>query len=401
MKKTNEEFIRDQVRKILNEDLSWGTDDALFGGGPELDVFNTLITPFTDVFKVAFVAAKDITSAMIDIADYAITFNPEKQANIKERFRQRREKYKGQMAKAMASTDAAFQGEDAKLFTFMAAPGLVLGKAAANLTWDAGEPVRDKVDEFFGGTLGIGDTAIAATTAADKSPGLMADLKRAFFGEGLDEVDAIEAILLEQEAAKDNAAPSDQELQDLAQEYLEKSGMDKEIKAFWDNLIEDKSKEIDEILKEQKEKIDLFTQLSMAGSMDEAESIVSALSALGVDLSGPLGEVKQALVKEVERIKAGGEDVEEMLEDLKKHPDAASIAKDAPVEEYFPLIEKGLLVTSFGEAVDDVKKAGVGDLLGFVAEMTEDDLKKLSEMNPRGKEYADLIFSFRDELLSL
>ena len=90
-----------------------------------------------------------------------------------------------------------------------------------------------------------------------------------------------------------------------------------------------------------------------------------------------------------------------MLEDLKKHPDAASIAKDAPVEEYFPLIEKGLLVTSFGEAVDDVKKAGVGDLLGFVAEMTEDDLKKLSEMNPRGKEYADLIFSFRDELLSL
>ena len=400
MKLTEENFLRQQIRKLLREDLSWGTDDAMYGGGPELDVFNTLIMPFVDVFKVAFVAFKDITSSMLDIADYLITFDEEKMANIRERFRQRRKKYGEQYKEAMKTTDAAFSGPDAKLFMFMAAPGAMMAKGAAKLTWSAAEPVRDKVEDYFGGTLGIGDRDIAASTAADKSPGLFADLKRAFFGEGLDEIDELERVLFEQEERSVDP-PTDSELLAMAEDYIEESGMAEDIKKFWDEVISDKEKETASILDEQKKKVDLLTRLSIAESMPEAEGLVSELKQLGADFSGPLEQVKQGLEKEVNRLKDDEEAASKMIEDLKGHPDAKNIPADAGIESYAALIEKGFLASAFGTVVEEGKKAGVAKLLGFVAEMTEDDLEELASLSPYGKRYADVIYKFRDNLLSL
>ena len=400
MKLTEENFLRQQIRKLLREDLSWGTDDSMYGGGPELDVFNTLIMPFVDVFKVAFVAFKDITSSMIDIADYLITFDEEKMANIRERFRQRRKKYGEQYKEAMKTTDAAFSGPDAKLFMFMAAPGAMMAKGAAKLTWSAAEPVRDKVEDYFGGTLGIGDRDIAASTASDKSPGLFADLKRAFFGEGLDEIDELERVLFEQEERSVDP-PTDSELMAMAEDYIEESGMAEDVKKFWDEVISDKEKETASILDEQKKKVDLLTRLSIASSMSEAEGLVSELKQLGADFSGPLEQVKQGLEKEIGRLRDDEEAASKMIEDLKGHPDAKSIPTDAGIESYTTLIEKGFLASAFGTVVEEGKKAGVAKLLGFVAEMTEDDLEELASLSPYGKRYADVIYKFRDNLLSL
>ena len=51
-------FLRSQIRKILTEqntrilsETDWGTDDAMYGGGPRLNVFKTLVEPFTDVLR--------------------------------------------------------------------------------------------------------------------------------------------------------------------------------------------------------------------------------------------------------------------------------------------------------------------------------------------------------------
>ena len=105
----SEKFIREQVQKLLLEfDVNAGWISDQYGAGPRLGVWSALFEPFIDVFKVATIAAKDITSAALDIADYAITFDREKQDAIRERFRQRREKYKGKMAKAMQSTEEVF-----------------------------------------------------------------------------------------------------------------------------------------------------------------------------------------------------------------------------------------------------------------------------------------------------
>lgn len=400
MSNQNETFIREQVRRILLEfdgDAAWAVDR--FGAGPRLNVMKTLIMPFVDVFKVAFVAAKDITSAALDITHYALTFDGEKQKDIKERFRQRREKYKGQMKNAMKSTEEALNSPDAKMFTFLAAPQLVLAKAAGDLAWSASEPVRDKAEDFFGGSLGIGDRAISASTDADKSPGLMADLKRAFFGEGLDEIDEIELILIEQEKQKDFKPPTEDELAEMAAEYIKESGFDKQIDEAWDALIEDKQKEIDEVLESQRAKIEGLTALSMAETLEEAETAVGNLKTLDIDLSEPFTKVKEAIKQEAEKLKAGGPETEKIIAALRKSPEGKGLAKDAPPEEFFPMIEASLLGSTFSSVVEDSKNEGAGELLGFVAEMSPDDLKKLSSMSPRGKEYADMIFKFRDDLL--
>jgi hypothetical protein len=403
-------FLRSQIRKILTEqntrilsETDWGTDDAMYGGGPRLNVFKTLVEPFTDVFKVATIAAKDITSAVIDIADYFITFDKEKQKNIQERYRQRRKKYSDKMSKAMESTNAAFDSPDAKLLTFMAAPGYHLTKGALGLSWSAAEPVRDKVEDYFGGSLGIGDRDISASTSQDKSPGLMADLKRAFFGEGLDEVDEIELILIEQEKEKDSAeaAPSEKEVKRIADEYLESSGTNDLVNEFWDAMIEDKESEINDVLDQQKEKVELVTRLSVATSIESAAEIVQKLSTLGADLSAPFGKVKKLVNSEIEKIKAGSPESEKIIDQLKSHPDAAAFPENAPPESYYPIIEKGLLATAFGSSVEEAKKSGVSELVRFVAEMDKADLENLSKMGLRAKEYAALIFKFRDDLLRI
>mgnify|MGYP003946811341 CR=1 FL=1 len=406
----NDVFLRSQIRKILTEqntrilsETDWGTDDAMYGGGPRLNIFKTFVEPFTDVFKVATLAAKDITSAMIDVADYLITFNEEKKKNIQERYRQRRKKYSDKMSKAMESTNAAFDSPDAKLLTFMAAPGYHLAKGALGLSWSAAEPVRDKVEDYFGGTLGIGDRDISASTSQDKSPGLMADLKRAFFGEGLDEVDEIELILIEQEKEKDSAeaAPSEEEVRKITDEYLESSGANDLVNEFWDTVIEDKESEISDILKQQREKVELITRLSVATNLGDATDIVQKLSTLGADLSAPFNKVKEVIGDEVEKIKSGGPESEKIMSQLRSHPDASAFPEDAPPELYYPIIEKGLLATAFGSSVEEAKKSGVSALIRFVAEMDKADLENLSKMSPRAKEYASLIFKFRDDLLSI
>ena len=391
-------FIREQVRKILTE---WGDVDG--GMGTTIDLYDTFVAPVSDVFKVAFVAFKDITSATLDIADYLITFDSKKQDDIKERFRQRREKYKGQYKEAMKDVDAALDSDDARILFFMLGPEKALAKGAAKLTWSATEPFRDKIEDFAGGALGIGDTAIAATTDADKSPGLMADLKRAFFGEGLDEIDDIELILIEQEREKESQenAPSDSEIMGAVDDYLESVGFAEQQKEFWEAVLEEKQEEINAILEEQKGKVDLMTKLSVAETVADAEKHIAELAALGADLSSSFNEVKSAIEKETEKLVSNADAAKKAMSQLRKLPDAKDIPKDAPIDAYLPLIEKGMLGAAFGEAVDEAKKVGTGDLIGFVAEMSEEELADLAAMGSYGKQYSDMIYKFQNDLLTV
>lgn len=408
----SEDFIREEVRKLLgkqsnkfrqlNEDLSWGTDDTSFGGGPELDVFGTIFQPFVDVFNVATVALQDIASATMDITKYALTFDEEKRKNLKERFRQRRKKYKDKMKVAFKSTEDIFNDEDVQMLALFAAPGAVFAKKGAEMVWSGAEPLRDQVEEKFGGMLGIGDQDIGASTAADKSPGIMADLKRAFFGEGLDEIDDIEAILLEQEKKEDaGVQPSTADIEDALNDFFESSGMQDDFNAAWDEIISAKKEETASILKEKREQMSLLGQLSVAGSITDAESILQQLKAVNIDLSEPFSKVLEETNGQVAMIEDGGPEAEKIIKGLKDHPDAMNISDDADVKEYYPLIEKGLLAQTFGQAVNDARTAGTGELLGFVAEMSKSDLENIAASSPKGKEYSDIIYSFRDELMAI
>lgn len=410
----NEElFLRKQIRKqlsLLNEqddgfgyDTTWNTGVLPADG----ELYSTFIGPFVDVFKTAKVAFKDILSISIDVVRYSLAIDDQKRAEIKQRFREKREKYKGQYQQAMQNVDAAFDNPDLKFFGMMAAPQVFMGKALAGAAWGlVDEPVKDVADEYLGGLLGTRDAEkyqLDAASTQNIGQSISDAMKGLFFQqEAVDYIDYLEKVLYEQEEKGEGAKePTEQEKQALALEYLESTGQAAEIEANWNELMADKQKEIDELLEEQKAIIDLLTQLQSAKSFQEATTLVNELKKYKTDLSSALREAQGIAEKQIAEIESGSEEGQEIMADLKEHPEAKAIPEDAPFEQYRPLLETGLLAATFGDAVAQAQEAGVGSLLGFVAEMSQSDIKKLAAMSDRGKQYYDMIEKFRTDLLDL
>ena len=407
---SEELFLRKQVRKqirLLKEQdlggLNWNM--GVYDPGTDA-LYSTFIGPFVDVFKTAQVAFKDTLSISIDIVRYALAVSDEKRAEIKQRYREKREKYKGQMDEAMKNVNAAFENEDVKFFGMMAAPHVFMGKALAGAAWGAvDEPIKDVADEYLGGILGTRDAEkyqLDAAASQNIGQSIADAMKGLFFSnEAVDYMDELEKVLTEQDDKKMTEEPSVQEREQLAQEYLDSTGQAAEIESNWNELMSDKQKEIDEILESQKTIVDLLTRLQEAKSFTEADSIVSELKKYGTDLSGPLGEAKTIAQNQIAQIKSGSEEGQQIMADLKELPDAKSIPEDAPFEQYQPLLETGLLAATFGDAVVKAKEQGASSLLGFVAEMSENDLKKLAALSDRGKAYSDMIQQFAKDLLAV
>ena len=407
---SEELFLRKQIRKqirLLKEqdlgDLNWNM--GVIDPGTDA-LYSTFIGPFVDVFKTAQVAFKDTLSISIDIVRYSLAISDEKRAEIKQRYREKREKYKGQMDEAMKNVNTAFDNPDIKFFGMMAAPHVFMGKALAGAAWGTvDEPVKDLADEYLGGILGTRDSEkyqLDAASTQNIGQSIANAMKGLFFQqEAVDYIDYLERVLTEQDAKGMTEEPSDQEKEQLAQEYLDATGQSAEIEANWNELMSDKQKEIDEILEDQRVIVELLTKLQEAKSFSEADSIVNELKKYGTDLSGPLGEAKSIAQNQIAQIKAGSEEGEQIMADLKELPDAKSIPEDAPFEQYQPLLETGLLAATFGDAVVKAKEEGSGALVGFVAEMSETDIKKLADLSDRGKAYYDMIQQFTKDLLAV
>lgn len=403
---TEELFVRRQIKKILLEQyggLTWG--DGVVDPGFDA-LYATFVGPFADVFKTAAVAFEDSLSISIDVVKYSLATSDEDRAEIKQRYREKRERYKAEMAEVMKSTDAALEGEDAKFFGFFAAPHVMLSKSLAKAAWGTVDgPITDLADEYMGGILGTRDAEkyqldAAATGNIGKS---IADaMKGLFFQmEAIDYLDELEEVLVEQEEKKPAKEPSDQVKEELAQSFLDRTGLAQQYEDQWQEIVASKQEEIDAILKERKVIVDLLTQISEVKSFADADKLVAALKQNKTDLSGPLGEAKAIAQEQISKIKSGDEEGLKILEDLKTLPDAKSIPEDAPVEQYLPLIEQGILAATFGDAIAKAREEAVGELLGFVAEMSEKDLEELAKLSDKGKQYHDMIMKFKKDLLAI
>ena len=67
-----------------------------------------------------------------------------------------------------------------------------------------------------------------------------------------DYLDELEEILYEQDEKKPAKEPSDQVKQDLAQSYLDRTGLSQKYDDQWQEIVDNKQEEIDAILKERK-----------------------------------------------------------------------------------------------------------------------------------------------------
>ncbi len=266
MKDMNEEFIRSQVRKILEEQSDWqggATSSAWsaptsrkssmgthFGKGPataysdylkakrrasgpqtkwdsytpSADLFyETFVGPFVNIFNVAKAALKQTMADVITTIQMVMTFDLQKKKELQAKFQQNRQKYGGELQTAMQAVDASFQTPDAKLLGFMLAPAPALAYAAANTVGDVADPITSELGEKLGGfagAFGLGDSQIRAAErkaglAASKDRGVLRgiahDLKVLFFGpemgagmpEGLDYMDRLEKALTEGDDAEE------------------------------------------------------------------------------------------------------------------------------------------------------------------------------------------------------
>ncbi len=412
MQELDELFIRNKIRQILNENLGiqgdYGWGDIMPPSGEAF--YNTFIGPFVDVVKVANVAVKDIASATLTNLQMAITFDNDKQQDLLNKFRQDRQKYKGEMDKAMATTNQALSSPDAQLLMFMANPGVYMGAGMTKAALNTAEPLTDFVGDNLGAIgkgLGLGSDWKPEKREVGPLAGIMGDLKALFFGRPIESVDPI--LELEKMILKEGDEEKEEKKQDVNEEevggmiddWLEETGAGEKIEGYMRNVIDQKRAEVEAVKQERMATIEALGNLTKATSFEELKAVQPQLQEVGIDLTAELAEVEKTAQEQKDVVKAGGTEAEKLLDGLKTTPDGKNIADDASPEQWYPLVDQTIIAGAFADAVDTFKKQSVGDLLGFVAEMPRDELEQLSETGPLGKEFADIIFGLENDLLSM
>lgn len=438
MEELDEIFVRNQIRAILNEqieDVTWG--DIVPPSGKEF--YDTFIGPFVDVYNVTKIAFKDTADSILSAIEMVFTFDLQKKKVLMDKFRKKRDVYKKEMGAAMKSTDEALSSPDAQLIMFMANPGAWIGAEMAREAVDTAKPFTDYAADKFGNMskmMGVGSDYVPPPKGGVAGgQGLLGQLKNLFFGpdmtmttadmgqigqgspvsgiaggavrtEGFDEIDELERILREgdDEKSQESVMTSDMNDDDMmkaAEDYLKNSGAGEKIEGYAKEIIESKKAEAEEVKKQYIDVLQGLNATSKAQTLEELSQIIPTLAQAGVDLKSQVAEVEKMIQEQQETLKSGGDEAKEIIDQLKQTPEGSSVADDAAPEEWFPLIEKSTIASSFADAVDTAKKQGVGEMLGFVAEMPRPELEKVSQAGPMGKEFADIIFQLENDLLSV
>ena len=440
MEELDEIFVRNQIRAILNEqltgDLTWG--ELVPPSGQQF--YDTFIGPFVDVYNVTKVAFKDTADSILSVVEAAFTFDPNKKKVLMDKFRKKRDKYKQEMGKAMESTDKALSSPDAQLIMFMANPGAWIGAGMAREAADAAEPFTDYAADKFGNMskmMGIGSDYVPPPKGGVAGgSGLLGQLKNLFFGpdmtmttgdlgqigqgapvagiaggpvrtESFDAISELERVILgeadeEKEEAQVLASDmSEDDLMTATEDWLQNSGAGDKIESYAREMIEDKRNEAEEVRKQYVEVINGLNAVSQAQSLEELSPLIAPLAQAGVDLSPQVAEVEKMIQEQQETIKAGGDEAKEIIDQLRQTPDGKALPEETPAETWAPIIEKSTIAAAFADAVDGAKKQGVGEMLGFVAEMPRNELEEISKVSELGKEFADIIFQLENDLLSV
>ena len=432
----DERFIRQQIRKILHESSPTILVENQFGDfASTSDMYKTFIGPFVNVFKVAKTAFQDVTSATINTIRHSFTFNEDKRKELRRLFKEDRAKYQGRYAEAMKDVDAALASGDAQLLAFMFNPGVYVGAQIFGQAADLGEPVIDVAREKMGmlskeidQRLDIGRTA--DNTAKGPLRGLLGDLKSLFFGEGYQNIGP---LLEEKEEGSEEEAPvdgdmSEEEFIEFMTGVLNDSKFGKQLKADAENVIAQKTAEIEAVRTIVKDQMSALNDLVSAHSLEEMSVPFNALKGMGVDLSEQLQQVEQLVEKAKERLhgaseiapppdqgetpikeddepttsKSPTEEAQAVMDELRKTPEGKALPKDAKPEDFEPIIEKGVIAAAFQGGVAEARQELLQGVMDFVAEeMKPSEFADMAKISPMGKKYSALVMNFAKELSEL
>ena len=153
-KKQNEEQVRKWIRRIIQENRNQPNKPLLLEFGWSYvtpnEMADTWIKPFANVFKVAKVAAKDITSSAKLNLDLLLTFDPDKMEKHHDNWAKRISSIDAEYAKVMEPVNAALDTGDAALVGFMLNPAGFLGaKLVAKGVSSVPTAIKDLQDVGF------------------------------------------------------------------------------------------------------------------------------------------------------------------------------------------------------------------------------------------------------------
>ena len=403
--------FRSWVRTILIEELIYENahknPDVLLQymlqeGGPSGEGFiKAMVSPFTDVLKVAKVATKDLLSIAKFNFDMITTLSPSKQAEARKKWEARNKGMESEWAEAMAPIDAAWEEGDAQLIAFMFNPAGFLGAKALDAGFDTAVGTRDMLDDagihlpFVSNKDKDKDSKKEKDGVVDilgTGKKLLGDLTKLFFIAHYEPGGPLIAEAGEEKEKTGNP-------EDGAQTYIEEYGLKEKIGKDAKQLLESSKEYVDEIMSAFEAQMTLLTALSDAQGLDSFLSAVNAAGQAGVDIGGAglenfQGEIDNGVRGVLSNPKSRQGFVDAYLESQGMVPKEGEDMPEVPDEKLVPEIEKVIFMNS-KIAVQEQIYTGAQQLkeqtTDAVLEGTpEKDQWELIKKTPMGAEYISI-----------
>jgi len=332
VKRQNEEQVRRWVRNIIREDRQYRSKSMLFEwGGPSWmspeEAYDTWVAPFANVFKVAKVAVKDITSSVVLNLELLTTFDPDKMEKQHAAWGQRKNKIDQEYSKVMEPINKALESGDTALVGFMLNPAGFLGAGlVAKGISNTPAAVEYLQDAGFDMTMA---SALVGGNEPDKEPddpgvigGTLKALAKLFF---IAHHAPDGAVLLEAEEDKESKGG---DLETGMEGYLDELGILDKIESDAMNLVKAKIEIIEDTMNDARAKFAILDGLYRAEDAPAFKAAIDKANSSGLDIGG--GGIA-ALGKELQA------NVDKMLKD----PDTKNAMALAVLEAKGKKIPKG------------------------------------------------------------
>lgn len=395
----DKEWIKKEIAKILVKE---GLMNEAFGqGGRHSDLWNTFVTPFTDIVKSVKYSGQDILSAVKLNLDLLLAIDPDTVQKAHEKYDERKKKMDAKWKPLMDANKAA-GGGDAALLAFAVNPGYFLGAELAKKTAKAPKNVYNYLDDA-GISLPLRSLVPGANPEPPKDDGggglldtaknVVGKLADIFFiahhapaGPMLSEDLISEG---EEEGEKELTAS---ELEKELENYFEESGLDKVFEEAADDLLDMREEMLDDLLSKVKPQLDLLVALMEATTPEEFSQALEGAKEANLAQAVP-ANFMQEFEKQAEELAADPKFKEELQKEKKEITDEEVL--EAAKKTTFSQSKEELQV-QLEEGGEEVIKQAIE---AIEYDMPDEASQKIIEKTPVGKQYYEIIEKAKKELM--
>lgn len=396
----DKEWIKKEIAKILVKE---GLMNEAFGqGGRHSDLWNTFVTPFTDVVKAVKYSGQDILSAVKLNLDVLLALDPDTIKAAHDKYDERKKKMDAKWKPLMDANKAA-GGGDAELLAFALNPGFFLGTRLAKKASKAPKDVYNYLDDA-GISLPLRSLVPGANPEPPKDDGgglldtaknVVGKLADIFFiahhapaGPMLSE----DLISEAEDEKKEEKGLTPAEIEKELANYFEESGLDKVFEETADDLLDMREEMLDDLLTKVKPQLDLLLALMEASNPEEfAQALEGAKEANLAQAIPP--NFMQDIDKQAEELAADPK----FKEELQKKK------KDITDEEVLETAKKTTFSQSKEELQIQLEEGGeeiVKQALEAIEyDMPDEETQKAIEKTPVGKQYFEVVEKAKKELM--